>query len=450
VTIISQFWGFLKSPEESIRFNGSFSQKLKIFLILFGLEIVLAVIALLIVVLIYQLSDFLPRYLPPFLFFNRVPGAVITFLMVALFLPVVEELLFRFNLRLSQKFLFINVLTGIACLCIFLMIADDNIYYRIAILTLGISIAIFYFLKKAEIDPMITSFWSRRFSIVFYTTAILFAVAHIFKYPISLKLLLVTPLFVTPQFIMGLFTGFIRLRLGFGWGCFVHSLHNLIVALPFLVSGLIAKTQDYNFSMTEAEETSATDRIVIKNDSIRLDALSMDQIFIKLLRQQGTKLIFEDTLLAQKRYSVYFERDREDIKPTSLSSRQIVLNEILKNLDLKHVMKVRKQYYYSLSLIDTLLLETCKAVDQDTSQYFTDYPAADMLRLNNAYMWQVTRSLTGKYKVEFRNHVLTRNKYTLTIPDMKLPELNSYMLKNYGLRFDKVSEKTIVSYIRKR
>ena len=80
--------------------------------------------------------------------------------------------------------------------------------------------------------PLILFKNKKYFSIVFYTSAISFGVIHIFNYEMSTKLLVIAPVLIMPQLILGLYFGYIRTRLGLRWSIFLHACYNAILIIP--------------------------------------------------------------------------------------------------------------------------------------------------------------------------------------------------------------------------
>ena len=74
------------------------------------------------------------------------------------------------------------------------------------------------------------------FKIAFYTATILFGYMHIFNFEFSLNILLFSPLLVAPQLCIGLYLGFIRVRLGLIWSIASHACYNGFVLSLFLLA----------------------------------------------------------------------------------------------------------------------------------------------------------------------------------------------------------------------
>ncbi|WP_394748691.1 CPBP family intramembrane glutamic endopeptidase [Spongiimicrobium salis] len=74
------------------------------------------------------------------------------------------------------------------------------------------------------------------FRFYFYASAILFGFVHFFNFEFSLPALLMAPLLVAPQLIMGFFLGYIRVKLGLRWSILLHASHNGILMIPLLLT----------------------------------------------------------------------------------------------------------------------------------------------------------------------------------------------------------------------
>lgn len=140
--------------------------------------------------------------------------------------PLLEELVFRLPLRYQA-----NPVAGLARL-----------------LTPKTEPAV-----DSELAAQRRAWWDRNYRFIFYGLGVAFAYLHLTNYPdITLGLLLLSPLLVAPQFVMGILAGFLRVRFGFWWAFLLHALHNLIL-VGLAVFG-----------------TGNTEVITIENDAHRL------------------------------------------------------------------------------------------------------------------------------------------------------------------------------------
>lgn len=64
------------------------------------------------------------------------------------------------------------------------------------------------------------------FKWVFYIFAALFGLVHISNYEITTNVLLLTPILIAPQTILGGYLGFVRVRFGLQWSMLLHAFYN--------------------------------------------------------------------------------------------------------------------------------------------------------------------------------------------------------------------------------
>ncbi|MGK0414323.1 MAG: membrane protease YdiL (CAAX protease family) [Polaribacter sp.] len=72
---------------------------------------------------------------------------------------------------------------------------------------------------------------TKTFKIAFYVFAIIFGLIHISNFNITQNVLILAPILVAPQTILGGVFGFIRVRFGLGWSMGLHACYNGILML---------------------------------------------------------------------------------------------------------------------------------------------------------------------------------------------------------------------------
>lgn len=225
---------FLKSPVKDLSPISSVKEKLSIFIPLFLLEIVIAIFC---GGIISQLTNGL-HLMEGFKlerFFNDYPVWIV-FIYVALAGPMLEELLFRLPLKLNEKYMQINVALTVTGL-IYILVFTIKVYiFQISMVVVEIILLSIYFSSKKLFNKYIINIWNKKFTWVFYISAGTFGMLHISNYSPKFIIFLLMPILVLPQFIVGLFCGYIRIRLGFMWGYFMHAAHNFVFIIPFLIT----------------------------------------------------------------------------------------------------------------------------------------------------------------------------------------------------------------------
>ena len=136
-----------------------------------------------------------------------------SYLMIAVIIPLIEEIIFRLPLNLKKSS---NFLTH------FLDLTKKEDVFKI-IITVIIFFTLFLLLNQKKLDNL----RKNHFRFVFYFIAISFGLIHIINFHnINYFLILLYPFFVLPQFFMGILIGNIRIKYGFIWGWALHCLIN--------------------------------------------------------------------------------------------------------------------------------------------------------------------------------------------------------------------------------
>jgi membrane protease YdiL (CAAX protease family) len=107
-------------------------------------------------------------------------------LMVVVIVPFIEELLFRLYLRFK----------------------DNNLTHFVILLA-----SVTGKVNKHKIKT-------------FYFSAIMFALFHLSNYELNSLVFFLSPILIAPQFIAGLFLGYLRIKYNLFVGYFMHAIHN--------------------------------------------------------------------------------------------------------------------------------------------------------------------------------------------------------------------------------
>ncbi|MDE0534987.1 CPBP family intramembrane glutamic endopeptidase [Tenacibaculum sp. L6] len=96
----------------------------------------------------------------------------------------------------------------------------------------GIAVILAPLLEEIFFRAPITLFQSKKsFKIAFYVFAILFGLVHLTNFNITTNVLLLAPILVAPQTILGGYLGFIRVRFGLAWSILLHACYNAFFVL---------------------------------------------------------------------------------------------------------------------------------------------------------------------------------------------------------------------------
>lgn len=225
---------FLRKPVYRTQ-ERSFLQKLKFF----GFIILLNILVLGIVAFVFSaveffgFGDIFESNKIGDIFEDKSLGMLV--LLIVFIGPLTEELIFRLHLHLKYRGWVMSIfLISFVFFLISTIIQTENNVFKIIIGSITLIVLALFFAYIKKITRSVAYFWKQKFHIVFYSTALAFALIHIFNYDLSLKLLLWTPLLVLPQLTLGFLIGYIRVKSGFFWGVALHSFSNGIVILPYI------------------------------------------------------------------------------------------------------------------------------------------------------------------------------------------------------------------------
>ena len=164
------------------------------------------------------------------------------FLLAVILAPLAEELIFRFPLKYKIPLSILISLILSVGLGYYLSLQEwgDSKY----IFPFVIFIVINYWLtrdandipkvfgeidnyqdKEEQIDKL--------FPVFFYLVALVFALIHIGNYDSSQFSSWMIPFIVIPQFVLALFLGFVRMRIGIWASIYMHALNNMIPLILF-------------------------------------------------------------------------------------------------------------------------------------------------------------------------------------------------------------------------
>jgi membrane protease YdiL (CAAX protease family) len=282
-SIIKDFIKFLKRPDDT-QLTVGFLEKIKIMWVLLILEI--AVLLSLVIPLDYLVNKIEIIKEPKF---NYSDTLVVTFFLVVIIAPVLEEPIFRYFLR------------------------HKGLQKRI-------------FRRET---------WDKIFPYLVYGLSIIFGLIHLFNYlNDGLLFYLFSPLVVLSQLFGGFVLSFIRVRINFIWGMFSHALWNFIFAilLPIFY---------YQFATpyaenTDAYEISITEKPFFVSDEsqyLKIDSLNQEIKSIELKQISLQNLL--DTLYQKDQYYVHDVLINLDFRSNEHASKDEFLKILIKEYEIK-------------------------------------------------------------------------------------------------------------------
>ena len=221
--LILEIYNFCKNPNTLIELNGRLGFKL-FFSYLF-ISLIIGFILSMPATILFHLK------LVPSITLN---SEIIknNFVIIILIAPIIEEAIFR----LSLKFKPIYLALSLSLFFSFFFIDSLNNTTLLLLVCFVFSILLIIF-QKRDLKIYLNNFWNRKFPVIFYSSAILFAIMHltIFEFS-SMWQIFVVPFLILANLSCGLIYGFIRIRFGILYTILLHITNNLILSLPFFFS----------------------------------------------------------------------------------------------------------------------------------------------------------------------------------------------------------------------
>lgn len=427
------FWHFLKSPSGDIPDDAPLSSKLKSFLLLFILEVLLTIVLIMIYKTLAE-AGILPPNVQKILFFKyNLPGWKYLLLLV-LIAPVSEEIIFRLNLRINGKYLLLNIIVLIIGISSILTIIYRAKWFIILVIVSGMLVLIVFLMMRSRITPAILDFWHNRFKWIFYVTSAIFGLVHIYNYNLDKTGYILPVILIFPQFMMGLFLGFTRISLGFGWGCSFHALHNFTFIAPALIAGLLAGTGNYSFGIRECTSEKFLNYHRVTPDTVEFDHFRLDDIFSILLIEDKNNFVFDDPSLADRILIVEFNRAPSVNGEVLKTSSKIVADEILRKYNLKMKTEFITRAIHELRIVDSVKLNNFRKLLPDSVKTgIYSSVRANEINIHNSGLKFVARILSENLGEKVIYQMKNRSKYDLTIPKSGFDDLNRLLSDKYGL-----------------
>jgi membrane protease YdiL (CAAX protease family) len=189
----------------------------------------------------------LPILIPIIYFTKQLTGAKSSemqntwemYLIVVAIAPIIEEIIFRGALYYKRSTIAI-VFSILMALFVKYAAINELIHLHIGfVYVASVALIPLIYYATASYDEFLMNFWAKNFKFVFHFVAISFGLIHLTNYSEINNYLFALPL-VSAQLISGYVLGFVRMKLGFGYGVALHAAWNFIAGFGLLIV-LLAK-----------------------------------------------------------------------------------------------------------------------------------------------------------------------------------------------------------------
>lgn len=237
------FWNFLKYPGYSQKENLDYKEITRGLLYYLFFSYLIEFIGVIFVMLIATFSKLYTSFnLLSLMHDNRIDtntGDEAIF--VSLLVPVIEEITCRGYLNLKRNYFLTSIGVLLGIVYSFTYPIDDNQWYvfRLAI-NLLIPVSVIFLLSpfiETYLLKLLT-FLKNNYRVVYYFSVTFFALGHLFNFsPLTWQHILFAPILVLPQFISGLFLGYVRIRYNLFSSILLHSMMNGLLIILNLLKG---------------------------------------------------------------------------------------------------------------------------------------------------------------------------------------------------------------------
>ncbi len=346
------------------------------------------------------------------LLFLTIPVWPLIFILVIL-IPFLEELIFRLYLRYKYNYLL-----------------------RFLVFTTAISGKVN--LEKAA--NWAKQFWIRRYRFIFYFSAVLFGLIHIYNYEISLMVLLFAPIIVAPQIIAGLFCGYLRVRHGLLSGIAMHGLHNVIfVCIPLLymssASNVSIDTKECTMEVVRSSNMPVISYISFYHDSVIINEASVRYILAEVLNKDEMLIKSNNELFMNNKINLKYKNKLLNHSPNPREIdypllRKNLLNELSKSFGFRVKNEILTQETWELCLVDSGLL--AKSVSDSIKSNRIDAFAGE-ISSSNTSLWHLSKALSKACNKYIMDKTGTKKKYALKLKTNDFDALQKQLNNEYGL-----------------
>ena len=418
------FLAFLKHPSEQPDPIQTRQQKAKRLFSLLVIDMAVSVVLVTVISGVEKLGlvDFKNHQMTKLM--NQLPISILILLVVVI-APFFEELLFRLYLRFKYNFLAQSIL-------LLSSVAGAQ--------------------NKSKLEIFLKNLWSKNFKTILYLSAILFAYVHIFNYEYSTTILLLSPILIAPQFVIGLFLGYLRMKYNLVLGYFMHAIHNAIFLIPFIFmmgpsenhkfqtfdnffksEKLNIKNKDYSLKIEESQ--LYTGNIISTTpsiDSVNFNHTSIKSMIAFLLDKEEMFIESNNNQILDKKINISFKNYTKD----NTNNKEIIMKHLMQVYDFKIERNTRPHEIWELSLKDSLKLAKHQSNIKDSNSTTTTISPKE-IKIQNGDLIQLAMTLTSNYSKYIVNNTNNKLKYNFKFAKSDFTELENVLKSEYGLVLQK-------------
>jgi membrane protease YdiL (CAAX protease family) len=400
-----ELMAFLRNPKDEMGPELTIAQKFKILFSLVLLEIPLMGAFSLIMMGLEELKLVDTEGHKVVELFKSLP-VVVLIILTAIIIPFFEELIFRLYLRYKNNYL---------------------LHFIISLVSLTGA------RNEKNAETVLTSLWKKKYTYIFYFSAILFGIVHITNYKLSYTILLLSPILIAPQILVGLFIGFLRVRYGFVWGFLLHALHNAVfVGIGILSmshhSEIINKeTRFYSIKIEETNDFHGSSTLKNYPDSIAYKNVNLKTTLSNLLLINEILIGTNDEKQLNKTINFNFKNKSKD----SSLTKDIALNQLAKSYNFKIKKNKVSTKVWDLKISNPDLFLKCKSKNNSSANLLTIKPT--QIVIEHATLSSLVYALTNQKKEIVYDKTDSEGVYSFNLESKNFESIRNQLKEKYGL-----------------
>lgn len=396
---------FLKNPADEAGPELSVAKKLKTLISLLIIEIPLMVVLILLISGLETLGLVDPDNHKILDMIKSYPVALLLLLTVVIG-PLIEELIFRLYLRYKNNY---------------------ALHFLISLVSLtGVR-------NEQKAETFLISLWKKRYKFIFYFSAVIFGLIHISNFEFSYTILLLSPILVAPQIILGLIIGYLRVRNGFVLGLLLHSLHNaFFIGIPlfFMLNDtekLNVETSLYSIKIEETNDIAVPSTQKNYSDSIVYKNVSLKTTLTYLLNTNDILLKTNDKEMLEQTLHLNFKNKSKD----SSRTKSIALNQLAKSYNFKIKKSTKATEVWNLEVVNPALLLKNKSNKNAYGNMITISP--EEIIIKKSKIKALIHALIPKSNKMILDKTGSKDNYNITLKTKDFISIKKQLKEKYGL-----------------
>ncbi|UCS94813.1 CPBP family intramembrane metalloprotease [Echinicola marina] len=408
---------FLKSPQDQPNDDQSFRQNISsfIWILLIDLVIVAGLSGVFVLLEKLGINAFENHKLLEQL--ESLPKSSLFFLAV-LFVPFIEELLFRSYLRYKYNFL------------------------------LRLFSSLFFIAGKEtqqEMEKRIKKLWYGKYRYVFYFSALLFGFIHIFNFGDYKQLIYIFPLLTLPQISFGLLGGYLRVRYGLVWSIILHAFHNMIFLSPlFLMDNgtevFQKETEDYSVRIEEVSPDGLPKKFYVAfSDSLIFNNYQLRNLISHYSEVDTWQIQSNNEKKMDKSFLINYKNKLD----SGSMDKTVVENYLVEKYQFKKSKEVKLTSSWELLIEDTLKLNQYKT-DSIKGKYIKT--GIDTTAIFRAPLSEIARAIQGSKDKRVKMKSKVPGRFNIKLASKDSTAMKEQLSSVYGLKLVNTSDS--VEFIR--